>query len=369
MATRTDSRVRTLSTRELNRAMLARQLLLRRSSMSIVDAVEQVFGLNAQDPNVPYLALHARLETFGIAELTGTIERGELVRSVLMRGTQHLVSAADFQLCQPLHAPLLRRIQRGAFGARTAGVDLDRLVAEARALLADGAVLTRPELGRALAGHWPDAEPSALGWTAQYLLPVTHPAPSGTWNVRGATPFRLTATTPATFEDAETLVRRYLAAFGPATTSDARAWCGVSGLREVFARLRPELVVYRDPAGREVFDLPDAPRPDGDLPAPVRLLPEFDATLLCYADRSRTMTDEVRAQVCVGDAIAASVLVDGTVAATWTRNRTTDVARLSVHPLRRLPAADRAAIEADAHRLLTFTDPDATHHAVELVHS
>lgn len=299
------------SRRALNRAMLERQLLLHREALPVVAAVERVLGLNAQDPNLPYLALWSRLERFAIADLTAAIEDRSLVRSTLMRATQHLLSVPDFRLVRPVLAPLLRRVQRNAFGSRTRGVDLDALVAEATELLADGQVLTRPELSRRLAARRPDVDPTALGWTVQYLLPLVHPAPSGTWNTRGATPFARADWTgippEATAEDVRRLVRRYLAAFGPATVADARAWSGVSGLREVFAQLRPELRVYADESGRELFDVPDAPLPAADVPAPVRLLPEFDAPLLAYADRTRVMTDQVRRQVCVGAGVAATV--------------------------------------------------------------
>jgi hypothetical protein len=345
-----------LTTRAVGRATLARQLLLERAGLPVVVATKRLFGLNAQDPNLPYLALWSRLSPFEIGDLTAAIEDGSLVRSALMRATQHVVSAADFRLVRPLIAPLLRRAQRNAFGRRTAGVDLDALVAEAGALLADGRVLTRPELGRRLAVRWPGTEPAALGWSVQYLLPVVHPAPSGTWNVRGPTPFAR-ADVPAR-SDPEELVWRYLAAFGPASVPDVRAWSGISGLREVFDRMRPRLRRVTDEHGRELFDLPDAPIPSGDEPAPVRLLPEFDAPLLAFADRTRIMTDEVRRRVCVGDAVAATVLVDGTVAATWSVARADDAAVLTVRPLRPLARADRDEVEAEARRLLAFTDPE-----------
>lgn len=355
-----------LSTRALNRAVLARQLLLERCELPIVEAVERVVGLNAQDPNPPYLALWNRVDGFAVDDLTTAIEERAIVRSTLLRATQHLVSVADFRLIRPAVAPLLRRVQRSGFGRRTAGVDLDALVAEARALLADGRTLTRPELGRVLAERHPGADPTALGWTVQYLEPLVHPAPSGTWNTHGAILVASADWTgvaaEATVDDMGRLMRRYLSAFGPATVADARAWSGVSGLREVFDKLRPDLRVYADESGRELFDLPDAPEPVADQPAPVRILPAFDAPVLAYADRTRVMTDEIRRQVCVGAAIAAVVLVDGTVAATWTITQTDDAVELTVQPLRGLSSTDQSAVEAEAHRLLAFIAPGGRHH-------
>lgn len=352
-----------LTTRALSRAVLKRQLLLRRAELPVVAAVERVLGLNAQSPNPPYLALWSRLARFTVRDLTAAIEDRSLVRSTLLRATQHLMSVPDFRLVRPALGPLLRRVQRNAFGARTTGVDLAELAGRTRELLADGRVLTRPQLGRALARWWPQADPVALGWTAQYLEPLVHPAPSGTWNVYGPTPFALATWTgvraEARPEDLRALVRRYLAAFGPASVADARAWSGVAGLREVFADLRGELRVFRDGSGRELYDLPDAPLPDPDTPAPVRFLPEFDAPLLAYADRTRLMTDEVRRTVCVGSGVAATVLVDGSVAAIWTVERAgrasgDGAGRLTVKPLRRLSRAERDAVEEEGHRLLAF---------------
>lgn len=349
-----------LSSRALGRALLERQLLLERVDLPVVPAVERVFGLNAQNPNDPYLALWSRLSSFTIASLTAAIEDRSLVRSTMMRATQHLMSVPDFRFVRPVLAPLLRRVQRNAFGRRTAGVDLDALVIATRELLADGRTVTRPELGRLLAERWPVDDPGALGWTAQYLEPLIHPAPSGTWNVHGATPFADAAWTGvcADAADVRELVRRYLAAFGPASVADARTWSGVSGLREIFEELRPSLHVYVDSSGRELFDLPDQALPHEDVEAPVRFLPPFDATLLGHADRTRIMTDEIRRQVCIGAGVAATVLVDGTVAATWTIDSTDDAAVLTVQALRPMSAA---TIESEARRLLSFTHPDAEH--------
>ncbi|MFC6082989.1 winged helix DNA-binding domain-containing protein [Sphaerisporangium aureirubrum] len=363
--------VQVLSTRALNRAVLERQLLLRRVDLPVVAAVERLFGLNAQDPNLPYLALWSRLERFALRDLTAAVEDRSVVRSTLMRATQHMVTVPDFRLVRPALSPLLRRARRNAFGTRTTGVDLDALAAEAGELLAGGRVLTRPEVGRLLAARRPGSDAGALGWSVQYLRPVVHPAPSGTWNVRGATPFADAAWTgvraEATLADLRLLVRRYLAAFGPASVADARVWSGIGGLREVFDGLRPELRVYADESGRELFDLPGAPLPDPGTPAPVRFLPDFDALLLAYSDRTRVMTGEIRGRVCVGAGVAATVLLDGTVAATWTRTRTEDTVTLTVQPMRPLPLADHTSIEAEATRLLAFTDPGVADRRVRLL--
>ncbi|SHN44359.1 winged helix DNA-binding domain-containing protein [Cryptosporangium aurantiacum] len=356
---------RLLTTRELGRTTLARQLLLERAAVPVVPAVHTLFGLNAQGPNLPYLALWSRLAPFAVPDLTAAITDGRLVRSTLIRATQHLMTASDFALLRPLLGPLLRRVQRNAFGKRTQGVDLDVLMSDARELLADGQVLTRPQLGRLLAERHPGTDATALGWTVQYLVPLIHPAPSGTWNVYGATPFALPAShREPTVDDAAEVVRRYLAAFGPATIADARAWSGISGLREVFAAMRPELRTYTDESGRELFDVPDAELTDPDAPAPVRFLPEFDAPLLAFADRTRVMTDAVRAEVCNGAAVAATVLVDGTVAATWELRE----AVLTVRPFRPLPVGARQEIEAEGARLHTFLSPDAAERDVRVLY-
>ncbi|MFC7722551.1 winged helix DNA-binding domain-containing protein [Nonomuraea recticatena] len=362
-----------LSPRALNRAPLERQLLLRRADLPVSEAVERVLGLNAQDPNLPYLALWSRLEGFAIEHLTVAIEDRSLVRSTMMRATQHVMSVRDFRLVRPVLAPLLRRVQRNAFGRRTTGIDLDALVAEAGSCSRASGCSPGPSWAGSSPRGGRAPTPLALGWSVQYLRPLVHPAPSGTWNVRGATPFACAGWTgirpQATAEDVRQMVRRYLAAFGPASVSDARAWSGVGGLREVFDQLRPELRVHADESGRELFDLLDAPAPQEDLPAPVRLLPEFDAPLLAYADRTRVMTDEVRRQVCVGAGVAATVLVDGTVAATWTVSRKGAVATLTVHPLRHLPPAARDEIETESARLLAFIHPDAEERRIHLLRS
>lgn len=352
--------------RALNRATLHRQLLLHRATLDVVEAVHRVGGLNAQHPNDPYLALHSRLAGFTLADLTTAIARRRLVRSTMMRATQHLVTPADFRSLRPVLAPLLTRVQRNTFGRRTAGVDLGQVVAEARGLLADG-VLTRPELGRRLAASRPGADGMALAWSVQYLLPVLHPAPSGTWDTLTTTPFALADTWlgPMYPPDPRQLVRRYLSAFGPAAAADMRAWSGVSGLREVVEDMRGELRTFRDEAGRDLYDLPEAPRPDPDTPAPARLLAGYDNLLLAYADRTRVMTDETRRRVCVGDLVDHTILIDGVVSGTWQLDR--DAAKVTVRPFTRLAPANVEALVTQAHRVLDLTVPDAAAPDVQIL--
>lgn len=358
-----------LSRRALNRATLARQLLLAREELPVPAAVHHLVGLNAQEPNIAYLSLWTRLAGFRRQDLTERLLDRTVVRSTLFRGTQHLVSGADFWWLHPVLQPLLTRVQRNTFGRRTAGVDLDELVETARTLLS-GRTLTRPELGRLLAEHRPGLDHTALAWSVQYLEPILHPPPSGIWNTRGHTPFELAADVLGPVDPDPTptrLVRNYLAAYGPATVADIRAWSGVSGLREVVAGMGADLVRFTDESGRQLFDLPDAPRPDPDVPAPVRFLPAFDNLMLAYADRTRLMTADDRRRICVDDYIAPTLLLDGLVRGTWTIDHQADTALLIIQPFQRLARTDRAAVADEGARLLTFAAPDHETHEVRIL--
>ena len=348
-----------LSQRALNRAVLARQLLLERSSLGVVAAIEQVFGLNAQQPNDPYFALASRLSRFERVDLTSAIENRRVVRSALMRATQHLVAAVDYPWLRAVLQPLFSRAQRNAFGQRTSDTHLADVVTDAQRLLA-GQVRTRAELGRLLTEHRPGADGNALAWSMQYLLPLVHPAPSGTWDTVGPTSLALAEDhlgIPLGEPDPERMVRRYLAAFGPASTADMRAWSGVSGLVDVVAGMDGELRVFRDESERELFDLPHAPRPNSETSAPVRLLAAFDNVLLGYADRTRLMTDQVRRRVCVGDAVAATLLIDGAVSGTWQLDRAAGV--VTIRPFVRMSQPDVEAAVAEGDRLLDLAATSA----------
>jgi hypothetical protein len=351
-----------LRRRALNRAALSRQLLLRRAKLPVLEAIERLVGMQAQLPNPPYIGLWTRLESFEKDDLTTLIEGRRVVRSTMMRATQHLVSARDFRHLRPVLQPMLDRACRNNFGKGTSGIDSEALLDAGRALLAEQP-RTITELKALLAERWPKHDPHALAYSIQYLLPLVHVPPRGTWGRGGAVPAALAESwlerpmkenrTP------EELILRYLGAFGPATVADVQEWSGLTGLRAAVEGLRGKLRVFRDEAGKELFDIMDGPLPDPDTPAPPRFLPEYDNLILAYADRTRMMSDEERKAVWTKNGLLATALIDGGVAATWKIVRERRNAVLSIDPLRRIAKRDRSALEAEGMRLLAFTDPDA----------
>ena len=367
---RSTGAVEVLGRRKLGRATLERQLLLRRWDLPVTEAVERLAGLNAQDPEPPYLGLWARLADFEHDALTRSLHDRSVVRSSLLRGTQHMVTAADYLAWRPLLQPVLERIQRGFFGRATAGVDPAALAAAARQLLGQR-LLTRPELGRLLARQWPDHEPGALAWSAQFLVPLVHPPPSGTWGTHGPTPFVLAESwigrpLPA-WSSPQELIKRHLAAFGPASVNDIQAWSGLTRLREPVERLGAELRPFRDEGGRQLYDLPDAPRPDPDTPAPPRFLPAVDNLLLAHADRTRVISDEHRKRVCVGAVVEPTVLVDGQVVAVWKLIRAPAGATLEIELLTGLSGTEQAAVAQEGMGLLRFSAADRGDHDIRFL--
>ena len=335
-----------LSGRALNRATLARQLLLGRAHQTPLSVVEHLVGMQGQDPELPYVGLWSRVAGFALGDLTTLLEERLVVRATLFRGTQHLLAAGDYLWIRPLLQPMLEVWQRGGFGRYTAGIDPGELAEQARALLG-AETWTRPTLGRALAQRWPEVDPQWLARSVQGLLPVLHPAPDGTWGRRGATPFVLAEPwlgRPFVKREVEDLVLRYLAAFGPASVKDMQAWSGMTRLGEVFEPLRPRLRMFRNDSGVELFDLPDAPRPHPDVPAPVRFLPTFDNVFFGYADRDRIVTAAQRPYL-VAD---AALTVDGVVRGLWKVR----AGVLEVRLFAALSRAERAAVVDEGAALL-----------------
>jgi hypothetical protein len=347
-----------LDARALNRATLARQFLLERTGASVLDAVGHLCGLQAQEPQEPFVGLWSRVRGFDPSELSRLLERRAVVRLHLMRRTVHLVTAEDAWNWRPRHHALLRQRILGVYARDLTGLDLDELAAQARALLSDGRPRSLGAVGRELAERHPDHPPRAMGEAVvAALVPTVQIPPRGTWRStagahylplsqwlgRGGAPGPPDGADPV----GEDLVRRYLAAFGPAASADLRAWCGLAGLPKAVAAVRDELVVFRDDRGRELLDLPDAPRPGPDTPAPVRFLPAFDNAILGYHDRSRIIDHDHRGLSVAGERV---VLVDGRVAATWAY----DAGGIRVTPLRPFTRAERAAVAEEADRLAAF---------------
>jgi len=347
-----------LSSRALNRAALARQLLLDRADMPVLDAVAHLGGLQAQEPQEPYIGLWSRVRAFDPATLSRLLLDRRVVRTTLMRRTIHLVTAEDALGWRARHDAMLRQRMLGAYRRELEGIDLDELAAAGRELTADGRPRTQSEIGSALARRRPGPGPRVLGEAvASVLVPMVQLPPRGLWRESAGVRHLPLATwlgrepdPPApegTDPVGERLVRRYLAAYGPAASADLRAWCGLAGLPAAVAAVRAELVSFRDERGRELLDLPDAPRPDPDTPAPVRFLPAFDNAILGYDDRSRIVDDAHRGLSVAGQRV---VLVDGRVAATWAVEASTVV----VNPLRRFTRADRAAVAEEAGAVAGF---------------
>jgi Winged helix DNA-binding domain len=360
-----------LSQRVLNRALLARQMLLERSPRPVPDAVEHLVGLQAQAPKSPYVALWSRLDGFDPHELGAMLTERRAVRIVVMRGTIHLLTADDCLFLRPLlQAFLARGLAQSSWAIELAGVDLDAVAAAGRRLVEEQP-LTFGDIGKRLAERWPERDPSALAQAVRALVPVVQVPPRAVWGRSGLA----TLTTAehwlgrpldsdATLDE---MVVRYLAAFGPASVMDVQAWSGLTRLREVTDRLGDRLRRFRNEQGRELLDVPDGPLPDADTPAPPRFLPDFDNVVLSHADRSRIVDDGVRKRLqTVNGVLPGSVLVDGRVTAKWSVEQAGSAATLVVTPFARLSAADRRAVADEGARLLTFVAADADDHDVRI---
>jgi hypothetical protein len=351
-----------LTIRALNRALLERQLLTRRRRLAPARVVERLVGLQAQLPEPPYVGLWSRIEGFRPESLSRLLNRREVVRIAVMRGTIHLVTARDALALRPVLQPMFQRwLATSAWGKALAGVDLDTLVAAGREHV-EAAPRTFDELGKLLSPRWPDRDPAALAQAIRGYLPLVQVPPRGLWR-RSGPAAHTTAEhwlgQPLALSTApDEVIVRYLAAFGPATIADMRCWSGLTGLREVVDRLRPRLRMLRDDRGRELFDLPDAPRPDPDSPVPVRFVAPFDNLLLSHEDRTRVLPEEYRKLIFSRNGIVlGSVLVDGFVQGAWRIERGRDTATLLVESFRPLPDE----VTGEGARLLEFLAPGSDH--------
>ena len=353
----------TLTRKHLNRATLARQMLLERTHASAVAGVARLCGMQAQEPKPPFVGLWSRLSGFSRDDLHRALHERELVRATLMRGTLHLFGAADYVAFRQVLQPVLTRAM-GALGERAAELESDRVLPLARRLL-DKQPRTFGELRSLLVDAFPEVNERALGFAVRMQLPLVMVPTRDRWAFPADSrfaPAEAWLDRPIGSDSGpEELVRRYLAAFGPATVTDAQTWSGLQGLKGILDALRPQLRVFRDERGRELFDLADAPRPEEDVPAPVRFLPAFDNLLLSHADRTRVLADEHRKLVLMTGNLRVhpTFLVDGFVAGIWKATRTRNAATLEIAPFAALPKLAASALAAEGDALLRFLEEDA----------
>src|SRR5918994_1327850 len=353
-----------LGPRELNRAALERQMLLRRRKLSAVEAIEHLVGMQAQAPAPPYVGLWTRLKDFHPDELARLILERRAVRIALMRNTVHLVSARDGLALRPLMQPVFDRTlySTRANRAHLEGIDIEILVAAGRALLEEKP-RTAKELGEQLQEQWPERDPASLARAIRHLVPLVQVPPRGLWGKSGpAAHTTAEAWLGRPLDPAPSLeetILRYLGAFGPATVKDVQTWSGLTRLGEVIERLTGRLSIFHDETGRELFDVPGAPMPDPDTPAPPRFLPEFDNLILSHADRTRVIAEEYRKAIASKNGmVPASVLVDGFVRGTWKTERSRGKATLETKPFEPLTRVDRDALGEEGERLIRFTDAE-----------
>jgi hypothetical protein len=341
-------------------------MLLARSDRPVADAVRHIYGLQAQAPWSPYYSLWSRLTGFDPHGLGAMLTDRTAVRIVVMRGTVHLVTADDALVLRHLHTDFLARGLRTSTWAKGLdGVDLDAVADRGRALVEDEP-LTFRDVGVRLAERWPDRDPATLAQAVRAHVPLVQVPPRAVWGRSGQVVVTTLEhwlgrplDTAATLDD---MIVRYLAAYGPASVMDVQAWSGLTRLREVADRLGDRVVRFRNADGRELLDLPDAPRPDPDAPAPVRFLPDYDNALRSHADRRRVIDDEVRAWLNRRNGVVpGAVLVDGRAAGMWAVEQATGAATLVVTPFHPLPQSAEDEVAAEGAALLAVAHPDLDH--------
>jgi winged helix DNA-binding protein len=354
---------RVLTTTELNRATLERQMLLRREPLDVVSAIERLVAIQAQEPAAPFVALWTRVENFRPETLIEALERREVVKATLMRVTLHLVTAGDYLRLHPAVFPLLQAISLTRRGNAVTPVDLPRLAEVAAAFAAE------PRLGAELrdhvAAHAPDEDPEILLWRIRRHVPFIHAPGRSVWGFgprpRFVAPAAWLEGTFATLENAtDYLVERYITAFGPASTADLMRWSGRSaaGLRGAIERLEPRLVHYRSESGKPLVDLTGAPLPPAGTPAPPRLLSMWDSAVIGYADKERIVPAEYRGRIVNkrGDYFP-TFLIDGRVAGLWRVDAPASPLRIELLPFKPIPRAPLRDLESEADRLAAFLEP------------
>jgi hypothetical protein len=360
---------RVLTTADLKRALLARQLLLERSKLPLTRALERVAGIQAQYAPSSYIGLWSRLEGFSLADLTKALERRRVVQGTLLRSTIHLVSAGDYWAFA-LGSRAARQASWLRFDKkRLSNADMKAAAKEVRTALS-GRVAHRDELLELARRRYPE-RPTHLWNGLSAWVELVRAPPSGTWERRRADLYALAEdwlgppeVTPE--EGVAALLRRYLAGFGPARLADAANWAGLAVNDVETAGERLRLRRFRDEEGRELRDLPRAPLPGGSTRAPVRFLPTWDATLLVHARATQILPEDFRPLVFATKTPQSTptFLVDGAVAGKWKVERSAKKATLVLESFEKLPAGAKGDLRDEAERLVRFHEPDAESHRV-----
>jgi hypothetical protein len=350
-----------MSTAALNRALLARQMLLRRQRVPPLAAIERLVGMQAQEARPPFVGLWARVVGFKREQLHRLFHNRSVVRATAMRCTIHLLSTRDYLRFRAALQPALTAALR-SLGERTVRIDIDRLVKIAREHL-DASPCTFEAIRTKLESLGDVADVRAAAYAIRTHLPLVQVPSDATWGYDAAADFALAErwlSAPLHADGSpDELILRYLAAFGPATPSDAQTWSGLRAIAPVFERLRRKLRVFQDPRGRELFDLPRAPRPPENVDAPVRLLPEFDNHVLSHTDRSRVIRDEHRKFLStMNGRVPAVFLIDGMAEGSWSIERSKHRVVLRIEPFESMPKRGREELNAEAEALLAFLHPE-----------
>jgi Winged helix DNA-binding domain len=338
---------RVLTLRELNRATLARQLLLERKRLSPAAVIERLVGMQAQWPPAPYVGIWTRTTTFRREALERELARAAVVKATVMRQTLHLVTRRDYGL---LRAALSETNHYSQMP------DAKRLAPAVRKLAATAPLTTAEALAYLEREHGLTGVKARRAWRgARVRAHLVHHHESALWHGRPERRF-VALDEPEAHDPTDAraeMLRRYLAAFGPASRQDIRAWAmmKVPEITRALERLDPLLRRFRDESGRELLDVPRGPLPDPETPAPVRFLPKWDNVLLAWADRTRVLPEQYRKRVIrMNGDVAQTFLVDGFVAGTWRVQN----GRLDVEPFAKLPRAVQRELADEAERLEAF---------------
>lgn len=349
-----------LSTLALNRALLARQMLLNRVDIPLLDVIERLVGIQAQDPTAPYYSLWARLNEFRQEDLSNLILDKKVVRLALMRSTIHLVSAHDAMNLRPLVQSVQENVLKSSFGKYLNGVDIQAIAKAGRSLV-EAKPLTFSELGKLLGNHWPNVDSAALAAVVRTMVPLVQLPPRGIWGKSGKAVHTSAedwlGTLPISTLTTEEMILRYLAAFGPASIKDIQVWSGLTRLNEKIKQLLSQLILFHDEEGNELFDIPNAPRPDENIPALPRFLGGFDNMLLSYADRKRIMDETYRNKVFTKNGIIRpTILIDGFVSGIWKVEKDKGTLRLIIELFKKISNEEQKALKEEANRLLDFME-------------